>query len=104
MTSFSAATVSNHFFPGSVTSHALQAHVAVPTGGKRIPIHPGIRTSCQPPDTCMNPYRAILNLVVAHIAEIRSSLWDVDWNRTCLCFLECFDSRLKCVHRNRFHV
>jgi hypothetical protein len=53
----------------------------------------------------MKPYREILKFVVVHIAEIRSSVIgrglepDVP-----LLFLKCFDSRLKCVHRNRFQV
>ena len=75
LTSFSVTRVSSSFFLCSVTSHAfLEVCVAIHNEGERIPIsHPGIRTSCQPPDTYMNPYKAIPNFGVAHIAEIRSS-------------------------------
>ena len=57
-TSFSVARVLSNFFLCSVTSHAsLRVCVAMHNMGDRIPIsHPGTRTSCQPPDTYMNPY------------------------------------------------
>jgi hypothetical protein len=48
---------------------SLEVGVPIHNMGERIPIsHPGTRTSCQPPDTYMNPYREILNFVVAHMA------------------------------------
>src|ERR1700688_3613063 len=55
MRSFSVARVSSSFFLCSVTSHAfLEVCVAIHNEGERIPIsHPGIQTSCQPPDTYM---------------------------------------------------
>jgi hypothetical protein len=72
MTSLSVAGVSGNFFMRSVASHAsLEFCVAIHDMVERIRIsHPGIRTSCQPLDTYVNPYSAILNFVVAYAAEI----------------------------------